>query len=70
MVASGSGLRDLVPDPPGGLLGVEEAITLALEASRARRFRSTPWTIPITSPTPIPRGPAGTRCASGGWPAR
>lgn len=31
MVASGAGLRDLVPDPPGGLLGVEDAIALALE---------------------------------------
>ena len=31
MRASGSGLRDLVPDPPGGLLGVEEAITRSLE---------------------------------------
>ena len=30
MRASGSGLRDLVPDPPGGLLGVDEAIALAL----------------------------------------
>ncbi|MEO3757721.1 NAD(P)H-binding protein [Mycobacterium sp. B14F4] len=35
MVASGAGLRDLVPDPPGGLIGVEDAITLAL-ASRRR----------------------------------
>ncbi|BBZ41070.1 NAD(P)H-binding protein [Mycobacterium conspicuum] len=30
MVASGSGLRDRVPDPPGGLLGVEDAIERAL----------------------------------------
>ncbi|MCW2664289.1 MAG: hypothetical protein JWP83_5441 [Mycobacterium sp.] len=30
MVASVSGLRDRVPDPPGGLLGVEDAIALAL----------------------------------------
>ena len=30
MVASGSGLRDKVPDPPGGLLGVDESIALAL----------------------------------------
>jgi uncharacterized protein YbjT (DUF2867 family) len=36
MVASGSGLRDRVPDPPGGLLGVEDAITLAL-ADRSNR---------------------------------
>jgi uncharacterized protein YbjT (DUF2867 family) len=34
MVASISGLRDKVPDPPGGLLGVEDAIALALAGSR------------------------------------
>jgi uncharacterized protein YbjT (DUF2867 family) len=30
MVASVSGLRERVPDPPGGLLGVDDAIALAL----------------------------------------
>jgi uncharacterized protein YbjT (DUF2867 family) len=30
MVASASGLRDRVPDPPGGLLGVDDAIALAV----------------------------------------
>lgn len=35
MVASVSGLRDRVPDPAGGLLGLEEAIALAL-ADRSR----------------------------------
>ncbi|BAX93991.1 NAD(P)H-binding protein [Mycobacterium shigaense] len=35
MVASVSNLRDRVPDPPGGLLGVEDAIALAL-AGQAR----------------------------------
>jgi uncharacterized protein YbjT (DUF2867 family) len=30
MVASASGLRDGVPDPPGGLLGVDDAIALSL----------------------------------------
>jgi uncharacterized protein YbjT (DUF2867 family) len=30
MVASASGLRDQVPDPPGGLLAVDDAIALAL----------------------------------------
>jgi uncharacterized protein YbjT (DUF2867 family) len=35
MMASETGLHDLVPDPPGGLLSVEEAITRAL-ASRRR----------------------------------
>lgn len=32
MRASSTGLRDLVPDPPGGLVGVEEAITRALSS--------------------------------------
>lgn len=36
MVASVSGLRDKVPDPPGGLLGVDDAIALALEGSSRR----------------------------------
>ena len=36
MVASETRLRDLVPDPPGGLMTVEEATTRAL-ASRRRR---------------------------------
>jgi uncharacterized protein YbjT (DUF2867 family) len=36
MVASASGLRDRVPDPPGGLLGIDEAIALALENRRPR----------------------------------
>jgi uncharacterized protein YbjT (DUF2867 family) len=36
MVASVSGLRDRVADPPGGLLGVEDAIALAL-ADRSNR---------------------------------
>jgi uncharacterized protein YbjT (DUF2867 family) len=31
MRASGSGLRDRVPDPPGGLVGIDEAIALAVE---------------------------------------
>ena len=30
MLASDTGLRDRVPDPPGGLLGVDDAIALAL----------------------------------------
>jgi hypothetical protein len=33
MRASGTGLRGKVPDPPGGLLGVEDAIALALADS-------------------------------------
>jgi hypothetical protein len=36
MQAAGPGLRDLVPDPPGGLIPVEEAITRALASRRPR----------------------------------
>ena len=39
MVASVSGLRDRVPDPPGGLLGVEDAVALALADRSNRRPR-------------------------------
>jgi uncharacterized protein YbjT (DUF2867 family) len=37
MVASVSGLRDRVPDPPGGLLAVDDAIALALADQANRR---------------------------------
>jgi uncharacterized protein YbjT (DUF2867 family) len=37
MQACGAGLRDLVPDPPGGLVPVDEAITRALSSSSSRR---------------------------------
>lgn len=36
MVASENRLRELVPDPPGGLIGVEEAITRTLSSRRRR----------------------------------
>ncbi len=36
MVASVSDLRDRVPDPPGGLIGIAEAMTLALADRRPR----------------------------------
>lgn len=36
MTAAGAGLRELVPDPPGGLLTVDDAIRLSL-ATRRRR---------------------------------
>jgi uncharacterized protein YbjT (DUF2867 family) len=36
MVASVSDLRDRVPDPPGGLIGIEEAMGLALADRRPR----------------------------------
>lgn len=34
MRASGNGLQNRVPDPPGGLLGIDEAIALALAGTR------------------------------------
>jgi uncharacterized protein YbjT (DUF2867 family) len=37
MVASVSGLRDRVPDPPGGLLSADDAIALALNGQTNRR---------------------------------
>jgi hypothetical protein len=36
MLASDATLRELVPDPPGGLIGIDEAITRAL-SSRQRQ---------------------------------
>ena len=36
MLASGAHLRDILPDPPGGLVGIDEAIARSL-SSRARR---------------------------------
>lgn len=39
MVASVSDLRDRVPDPPGGLTGIDEAMTLALADQSNRRPR-------------------------------
>lgn len=37
MRASGSGLQDLVPDPPGGLLGVDHAIVMAIAGTHPPR---------------------------------
>jgi hypothetical protein len=36
MMASDSGLGDHVPDPPGGLVGIDEAISRALTSRRPR----------------------------------
>jgi hypothetical protein len=36
MMASEARLRDVVPDPPGGLLGIDDAITRALSSDRPR----------------------------------
>jgi len=37
MIASKVRLRDLVPDPPGGLLGIDDAISRALSSDRPPR---------------------------------
>lgn len=39
MVASASGLCDRVPDPPGGLLGIDESLALALAGRSTHRPR-------------------------------
>ena len=64
MQASGSGLRDLVPDPPGGLIPVQEAISPGVSklaespaASGQRAGRSTP---PCRQRSGVGRG----RCAA------
>jgi hypothetical protein len=36
MIASEVRLRDLVPDPPGGLVGIDDAISRALSSDRPR----------------------------------
>jgi hypothetical protein len=36
MMASEARLRDLVPDPPGGLLGIDDSISRALSSDRRR----------------------------------
>ena len=36
MMAAGSGLRDIVPDPPGGLVPIDDAIALSLSSRRRR----------------------------------
>jgi uncharacterized protein YbjT (DUF2867 family) len=70
MLASGIGLRDRVPDPPGGLLGVEDAIALSLagmdEVPRPVNALADPHRLADTDPA----WAAATCCGSGGWPAR
>ena len=66
MMASDGRLRDLVPDPPGGLVGIDDAIARCA-VERSRRARSTRSPTRTIWPTPIRRGPAATRCASGSW---
>jgi uncharacterized protein YbjT (DUF2867 family) len=40
MMASDARLRDLVPDPPGGLLGIDDSISRALSSDRRRPVNS------------------------------
>jgi hypothetical protein len=53
MMASGNGLRDLVPDPPEGLVGVDEAITRALGSRKPKPVDSLvdPHHLADTDPT-------------------
>ena len=61
MRASGTGLRDLVPDPPGGRLRVEDAMSWALSSRRPRPVNA-------LSDLPPPRRQrsrlGGRRCAA------
>jgi uncharacterized protein YbjT (DUF2867 family) len=52
MMASETGLRDVVPDPPGGLIGIDEAITRALGSNRPRPVNelTDPHHLPDTDP--------------------
>ena len=56
MVASVSGLRDRVPDPPGGLLCVDDAIALALAGGSNRRPK------PVSALTDPHQSPASGWC--------
>jgi uncharacterized protein YbjT (DUF2867 family) len=53
MMAADAGLRDLVPDPPGGLVPTDEAISLALSSRRRRRVNALddPHHLADTDPT-------------------
>src|SRR5258708_14286896 len=52
MMASETRLRDLVPDPPGGLLGIDAAISRALSSDRPRPVNplADPHHLPDTDP--------------------
>jgi len=56
MVASVSGVRDRVPDPPGGLLCVDDAIALALAGGSNRRPK------PVNALTDPHQSPASGWC--------
>jgi uncharacterized protein YbjT (DUF2867 family) len=53
MMAAGNGLRDLVPDPPAGLVGIDEAITRALQSRKPQPVDSLadPHHLADTDPT-------------------
>jgi uncharacterized protein YbjT (DUF2867 family) len=53
MMASGNGLRELVPDPPGGLVGIDDAITRALQSRKPQPVDSLadPHHLADTDPT-------------------
>ncbi len=53
MMASGNGLRDLVPDPPGGLVGIDDAIRRALQSRKPQPVDSLadPHHLADTDPT-------------------
>ena len=53
MMASEARLRDLVPDPPGGLLGIDHAISRALSSDRRRPINdlADPHHLADTDPT-------------------
>ena len=71
MVASVSGLRDRVPDPPGGLLDVGDAVAPGVGRVRApAQARQRDWPIRISSPTAIPPGQVAMPCESAGSPGR
>ena len=59
------GLRDLVPDPPGGLLS-DRGRDRRWRCRTAGRDRSTRWPTRTISPTAIRPGPVATRCGCSG----
>ena len=66
MMASDDGLRDIVPDPPGGLLGIDDAIARALSSRRPRPVNALadPHHLADTDPT-VGRGRHAAHRATG-----
>ena len=67
MMASEARLRDLVPDPPGGLLDIDDAISRALSSDRPRPVNALadPHHLADTDPS----WAGETRCAFNSWRA-